>query len=37
MLFILKEEIELTGGHIEVMLFIEIETLEFDYPAAILK
>ena len=28
MLFILLEEIELTGGHIEVMLFIEIETIE---------
>ena len=27
------EELELTGGHIElrVILFIEIETLEFDY------
>ena len=31
MLFIFIEEIELAGGHIEVILFIEIETLEFDY------
>ena len=37
MLFKLMEEIESTGGRIEVMLFIEIETLEFEYPAAILK
>ena len=37
MLFILMDEIELTGGHIEVMLFIDLEKPEFDYPAAILK
>ena len=37
MLFILIESIELTGGNIQVMLFIEMETVEFDYPAAILK
>ena len=37
MLFIVMKEIELNGGYIEVMLYIEIETLEFDYPAAIFK
>ena len=31
MLFILMEETELTGGHIEVILFIEIEILKLDY------
>ena len=34
---IAKKKIRLPGGHIEIRLFRDIETLEFDFPGAILK
>ena len=37
MIFIEIEKFELSGDHIEIMPFIEIEILELNYMSAILK